>query len=199
MVRAAADAGSRGVRAAADAGGRGVRAAADAGSRGVRAAADAGGRGARAAAVATAGAVGRRTAELKALPTEQLSARLRHEASVARASIVSGALRFIGAATQAVRRANGLMASRFVQGVGIVVVGIALTAGVWTLLAHHVAGTVSEGSAGQVVAPSPAIRSRLPAAGGLAGSSPRDSRAPGHGQPKVRRRRHVTSTGSPAN
>jgi RNA polymerase sigma factor (sigma-70 family) len=182
-------------RAAADAGSRGVRAAADAGSRGVRAAANAGSRGARAAAAVTAGAVERGTAELKALPTEQLSARLKHQASIARASIVSGARRLMGVAVQAIRRANGLMASRLVQGVGIVVVGIALTAGVWTLLAHHVgAGRVSEGSAGQVVAPNPAIRSRSPVEGGSAANSPR---VPGHNETKVHKRRHVTRTGSP--
>jgi hypothetical protein len=141
--------------------------------------------------------VERGTAELKALPTEQLSARLQHQASIARASIVSGTRRLMRVAGQAIRRANRLMASQVVQGVGIVVVGIALTAGVWTLLAHHVgAGRVAEGSAGQVVAPNPAMRSRAPAEGGAAGSSPR---VPGHSEPKVHKRRHVTSTASPAN
>jgi RNA polymerase sigma-70 factor, ECF subfamily len=165
----------------------------------VRAVADAGGRGARAAAVATAGAVERGAAELKALPTEQISARLQHQASAARASLASGARRLMAVTRQALRRANVLVGSRIVQGVGIVVVGIALTAGVWTLLAHHLdAARLSEGSSGPVVSPSRAIHGRSPSENGPSSGSVRDSRASGQGEPKGRTRRHVTGTGAQA-
>jgi RNA polymerase sigma-70 factor, ECF subfamily len=166
----------------------------------VRAAVGAGGRGARAAAVATAAAVGRRAADLKSLPTEQLAARVQHEASIARASLASWARRLTGLAGQAVRRTNGFFGSRVVQGVAIVFIGIALTAGVWTLLAHRVAAdTVSDGSSGQVVAPYHPMRAHTPPPSGSASGPARDSRAPGQSEPKVRARRHAASAGAPAN
>lgn len=162
----------------------------------VRAAAEAGGRGARAAAAATADVVGRGTAELKAIPTEQIAARLQQEASAARASLASGARRLFAVAAQMARRTAEFTRLRVVQGVTLVVVGIALTAGVWSLLAHQVAAArVAEGSSGQVVTPSPAIRGRSSSVGGSPNSSAVEGKAPGQSDPRARRRHRPGGTG----